>query len=226
MVAGITSTNTMTASATTTGTTGTKGTTSATDYETFLRMLTTQIQNQDPLNPMESSDFAVQLATFSGVEQQVRTNDLLSTLVEGASGGQLGELSGWIGRQVRTTSPVCYSGEPLTLAIEPEAGADDATLVTLDAQGREIARERIGSGSGEVDWQGRDGAGQPLASGLYHFRLESLREGEVVATSDVPAWTTVTGAELSSTGPLLLLPGDNSLPVDQVTAIRDPASTS
>ena len=47
------------------------------DFETFLRMLTVQMQNQDPLNPIQSSDFAVQLATFSGVEQQVRTNDLL-----------------------------------------------------------------------------------------------------------------------------------------------------
>lgn len=205
---------------------GTKGATSASDYETFLRMLTTQIQNQDPLNPMESSDFAVQLATFSGVEQQVRTNDLLSALVDGASGGQLGELSGWIGREVRTTSPVWYSGQPLTLTIDPAAEADDAILVTLDAQGREISRERIGGGSGEVDWQGRDGTGRPLASGLYQFRLESLRDGEVVATSDVPAWTTVTGAELSSTGPLLLLPGDNSVAVDQVTAIRDPGSPS
>ena len=41
------------------------------DFQTFLTMLTTQLQNQDPLNPVESSDFAVQLATFSGVEQQV-----------------------------------------------------------------------------------------------------------------------------------------------------------
>ena len=42
------------------------------DFQTFLKMLTTQIKNQDPLNPMEGSDFAVQLATFSGVEQQVQ----------------------------------------------------------------------------------------------------------------------------------------------------------
>ncbi len=46
------------------------------DYETFLRMLTTQLQNQDPMNPMESDDFAMQLATFSGVEQQVKTNEI------------------------------------------------------------------------------------------------------------------------------------------------------
>jgi flagellar basal-body rod modification protein FlgD len=50
------------------------------DFNTFLRMLTVQMQNQDPLDPIDSADFAVQLATFSGVEQQVRTNELLGQL--------------------------------------------------------------------------------------------------------------------------------------------------
>ena len=45
------------------------------DFETFLKMLTVQMENQDPLNPVDSADFAVQLATFSSVEQQVLTND-------------------------------------------------------------------------------------------------------------------------------------------------------
>jgi flagellar basal-body rod modification protein FlgD len=56
------------------------------DFETFLRMLTVQMKNQDPLNPIESSDFAVQLATFSGVEQQVKTNDLLTKLADSFGG--------------------------------------------------------------------------------------------------------------------------------------------
>ena len=50
------------------------------DFTTFLKMLTTQMQNQDPLNPIDSTDYAAQLATFSGVEQQVRTNSLLADL--------------------------------------------------------------------------------------------------------------------------------------------------
>ena len=50
------------------------------DFNTFLKMLTTQLKNQDPLNPMDNSEYAVQLATFSGVEQQVKTNTLLESL--------------------------------------------------------------------------------------------------------------------------------------------------
>ena len=75
------------------------------DFETFLRMLTVQLQNQDPLDPIDNSEYAVQLATFSGVEQQVKTNDLLETL-----GSQLGvmgmsELAGWVGKQARANMP-------------------------------------------------------------------------------------------------------------------------
>jgi flagellar basal-body rod modification protein FlgD len=53
------------------------------DFQTFLQLLTTQLKNQDPLNPMESTEYATQLATFSGVEQQVRTNELLESLSSG-----------------------------------------------------------------------------------------------------------------------------------------------
>lgn len=52
------------------------------DFTTFLTMLATQIKNQDPLNPMDGADFAVQLATFSGVEQQVQTNMLLQKIID------------------------------------------------------------------------------------------------------------------------------------------------
>lgn len=191
------------------------------DFETFLRMLTTQIQNQDPLKPMESTEFAVQLATFSGVEQQAQTNALLKEMVLGSAGGGLGELSSWIGREVRTTAPVWLSDKPVTLDIAPATGADDVTLVVLDERGSEVARERIGTGSGEVDWHGRDATGQALPAGFYHFKIESLKSGAVLGTSDVAAYSRVTGAELTATGAALVLTGNNSVSVDEVTAVRE-----
>ena len=94
-----------TGGATTTGSATSGSAFASSDFETFLKMLTTQIKNQDPLNPMEGTEFAVQLATFSGVEQQVQTNTLLQQMLSNGTNG-LGELSGWIGRDVRTTAPV------------------------------------------------------------------------------------------------------------------------
>jgi flagellar basal-body rod modification protein FlgD len=189
------------------------------DFETFLKMLTTQIRNQDPLNPMEGSDFAVQLATFSGVEQQVRTNQLLEHLAVGQSGG-LVRLADWIGKEVRTTAPVAYGGEPLTLDIRPGTGATRVELVTLDANGREVLREDIGLGTGEVDWAGRTSAG-PLADGLYSFKLVSYRGDEVLKTDAVGAYARVTGAELTAEGVRLSLQDGASALESQVTALRE-----
>lgn len=189
------------------------------DFETFLKMLTTQIRNQDPLNPMEGSDFAVQLATFSGVEQQVRTNQLLELLAGGQLGG-LGSLADWIGKEVRTTAPVAWDGDPITLDIQPEAGADKVELVTLDPNGREVLRESIGLAAGEVDWAGST-TGGPLADGIYSFKLVSHRGNEVLGTTAVGAYARVTGAELTADGVRLSLPGGATALESEVTALRE-----
>jgi hypothetical protein len=115
------------------------------DFETFLLMLTTQLKNQDPLNPMESTEYATQLATFSGVEQQVRTNELLETLTNGYATQGLGQLSGWIGMQATAEMPVAFSGAPGDRPDDPAARADRLELVVTDGAGRwcSVCRSRF-----------------------------------------------------------------------------------
>ncbi len=161
------------------------------DFETFLKMLTTQIKAQDPLNPMEGADFAVQLATFSGVEQQVQTNDLLQQLI-GTSGGQsLSTYSDWIGKQIRTKGQVWFGDDPLTMDVAPAPNADKVVLVTLDNFGRRIQTEDIGTGAGLVDWFGRDSSGERLPKGKYSFLLESYRGDNLISSDKVAAYSTV-----------------------------------
>ena len=114
-----------TGGATTTGSATSGSAFASSDFETFLKMLTTQIKNQDPLNPMEGTEFAVQLATFSGVEQQVQTNTLLQQMLSNGTNG-LGELSGWIGRDVRTTAPVWFDTELVSINAMPAPRWRDA----------------------------------------------------------------------------------------------------
>ena len=113
------------------------------DFETFLKMLTTQMENQDPLNPVESAEFAMQLATFSGVEQQIRTNGLLADMVSGLGASGLSQLAGWVGMEARVNSPVVFDGAPITLAPEPDPASDAAFLVVRDATGGVVSREAI-----------------------------------------------------------------------------------
>ena len=93
-------------------------------------------------------------------------------------------------------------------------------MVTLDANGRELLREDIGLGSGEVDWAGRTDNGL-LPTGIYSFRLLSYRGDEVLSSSAVEAFTRVTGAELTREGARLSLHGGASALETQVTALRE-----
>lgn len=193
------------------------------DFETFLKMLTTQIKNQDPLNPMEGSDFAVQLATFSGVEQQVRTNQLLEQLNSERTAG-LGSVAGWIGKEVRTTAQVAYGGAPLRIDIAPAEGATAVQLVAVDGFGREAGRQTLPAQAGEISWDALDSNGTPLPPGRYRFTLVSLKGDEILGTSAAGAYARVTGAELTSDGLRLTLAGGTSVAESEVTALRDPGT--
>lgn len=192
------------------------------DFDTFLKMLTTQITNQDPLNPTEGSEFAVQLATFSGVEQQTRTNQLLADLATQMGASGLSQITGWIGKVARSTAPVWFGSQPITLEVQPDQGADQVVLVTRDDQGRTVSREEIGVGSGQIDWYGRDVGGAKLADGNYSFAIESMREGAVIATSAVEAYARVTEARLTHGRAMLVLAGGAEVAAADVTALREP----
>ena len=72
----------------------------ASNFETFLTLLTTQMKNQDPLSPLDSNEFTAQLTQMAGVEQQLLTNDLLTSLLAAQSAGGLDNASNYIGKQV------------------------------------------------------------------------------------------------------------------------------
>lgn len=217
MVSAITGATTATVASTAPTTAAT--TAQSTNFDTFLKMLTTQLQNQDPLNPMEGSDFAVQLATFSGVEQQAQTNKLLERMLT-QSGGSLGQLAEWIGKEVRTTEPVWFGEKPLTLDIAPDSRADNVTLVTLNEAGKEVLREEIGSGEGQIDWLGRDDSGEKLGDGRYFFVIESMKSGEVISEDRVGAYVRVAEAEVGAQGVELIFEGGGSALAAQIEALR------
>lgn len=188
------------------------------DFNTFLKMLTTQITHQDPLNPMESSDFAVQLATFSGVEQQARTNQLLEGLVS----ADLSELAGWIGKEALSEAPVWFGDRHLVLDIRPDPDADEVFLVTRDGFDRVISREAIGTGQGQIDWFGRDASGAKIPDGLYRFEIESMRGEQLISTRAARTYAKVAEARIANGQTMLVLEGGGEVPVRDITALRAP----
>ena len=191
------------------------------DFETFLKMLTTQLKNQDPLQPMDSSDFAVQLATFSGVEQQVRTNDLLTTLSNRLGESGLNELAGWVGMEVRAAAPAYYYGEPVSLWPNPDPSADKATVIVKNALGNEVGRYDIDVSTDPVAWSGLDASGTELPDGLYSFQVESSKDGTVLNTRQAEVYSLITEARLVAGEPTLVLLGDTTIKASQATSLRN-----
>lgn len=192
------------------------------DFETFLRMLTTQMENQDPLNPIESADFAVQLATFSNVEQQVLTNDLLREMSARMGSGEIEQLAGWVGMEVRAPAPVYFDGTPIELEIETPPGTETATLIVRDESGRIVERLPAPVDGGPVTWDGLSETGEPFLEGLYAFDVEIKQGDEVVGFVPVQTYATVEEARIGEGGILLVLTGGGIAPVEDVTAVRGP----
>lgn len=92
-------------------------TSAAADFETFLTLLTTQMKNQDPLKPLESNEFVAQLASFSSVEQQVKTNDALTNIASLLGGPTASTLAPWIGMQVQVLKDPQFDGAPIDVFV-------------------------------------------------------------------------------------------------------------
>jgi len=196
------------------------------DFETFLKMLSVQLQNQDPLNPVDSADYAVQLATFSSVEQQVLTNQLLQSLAGQFTTSGMTDHAAWIGREARSVAPVVFDGTtPVELAPNPLAAADEAILVVRDLDGVEVARMEVPVSADPLFWAGDDGDSGTLPPGQYRFELESRRGTELLATDAVESYALVTEIRIENGQVIAVLQGGILSPAQIVTALRSPASS-
>ena len=192
------------------------------DFETFLRMLTVQMQNQDPLNPIDSADYAVQLATFSSVEQQVLTNDLLTSLTGQLSGAGLAQYAGWVGMDAGTTAPAYFDGTPIDLNLTPAAGADTMHIVVKNAAGDTVQTIQMNAETEIAAWAGADDDGTPLPDGFYSFELESYQNGALMNTETVQSYAAITEARVQDGGTVFILKGGTEVSASQITSLRDP----
>jgi flagellar basal-body rod modification protein FlgD len=191
------------------------------DFETFLKMLTAQLENQDPLNPLESQDFAVQLATFSNVEQQTKTNTLLEDLANRLGGSDLSEMSQWIGRDARISGTLPFTGEPLVMDVQTAPGAVSATLIVENMVGKQLASYPLDTTKpGSMVWDGLGLDGQAFSPGTYKFRvLNEAVEGSL-PDGEVTAYIPVLEARTGPLGPSLMLEGGLEVSPEDITALR------
>ena len=218
-------TNAITASLSQPSTTASTRSQISSDFDTFLKMLTAQMQNQDPLNPIDSTDYATQLATFSGVEQQTRTNDLLTNLGSQIAVLGMSQLASWVGQEARAEAPVWMDGDPVTMQLSPEFGADRAVLVVRDASGSLVSREDVPIEAGLYEWLGGDAEGNLLPQGLYDLTLESYSGATLLGENPIESYARIFEARNGEGGTTLVLEGGVEVPSVKITALRMPLNS-
>lgn len=190
------------------------------DFETFLKMLTVQLKNQDPLDPMESADFSMQLATFSGVEQQVKTNELLEALTQQSQSLGLSQISAWVGMQALAATSADFAGQPLDVHVKPAANTDGAVLVVKNDLGQEVERRKIDPLAGPVKWTGVTADGQQMLAGSYSFHVESYTGKDLLSTDQAEVYSYVTEVNSNAGNLSVVLASGDAFDADQISSLR------
>jgi flagellar basal-body rod modification protein FlgD len=214
---------TATSTTQTTSTASTTGRTSlANNFETFLTLLTAQLRNQDPLSPLDSKDFTNQLVQFSGVEQQLKTNDLLASLTENTKLSAGATAVAYLGKEATANTSIATieAGGSANWNYELPRDAQDVSLRVLDSAGRVIATANgeATRGAKTFNWDGKDQSGRAVSAGTY--RLEAVATGAdgQSITAAVSRSGLITGVDLSGATPSVTIAGA-SVPLSSIVKI-------
>jgi flagellar basal-body rod modification protein FlgD len=197
----------------------------ASNFQEFLQLLTTQLQNQDPLSPLDTNQFTQQLVEFSSVEQQLKTNSDLDQLVTLNKTSQATSALSFVGAQVTADGSTTQlkNGVAVWNITSPRPAA--ASVSILDQKGNTVwtGQQTLDTGAQSYAWNGRSSTGAVAPDGLYTIQItaqDATGQSVVVSTQYTG---TVTGVDLSGSQPLLQV-GSSYLTISQVSSIRKPGS--
>ncbi|MDV3457406.1 flagellar hook capping FlgD N-terminal domain-containing protein [Sphingomonas sp. HF-S4] len=172
------------------------------DFDMFLKLLTTQMQNQDPLDPMDTAQYTQQLVQYSQVEQSIEQTKTLKEMLSAFGTQNLMQASAMIGAQVETSSEV--SGLSATTPAQWTWSADrnvaSMTATITDAKGKVIDTLPIDAtgAAGAFTWDGTTSAGKKVDPGLYTLKLEGKDASGTKVAATAHAFGKVTDVELNN----------------------------
>ena len=172
------------------------------DMDAFLLLLTTQLKNQDPLSPLEPTEFTNQLVNFASVEQQIATNDNIEKLLSVQNAALASAIIGFVGREVvaDTSGKLPLQNGEATFEYTLGSSASNVVMTISDDNGRILFTKagETGVGKHEVTWDGKDAQDQQMPDGSYNLSITPLAfSGETIEhTTRVKA--VITGISLAN----------------------------
>ncbi|MBL4688148.1 MAG: hypothetical protein JKY37_26395 [Nannocystaceae bacterium] len=176
----------------------------------FLRLLVAQMQNQDPLNPQDGSEFVAQLAQFANLEIGIETNTRLAALESGQVSSSRATMMGLVGKRVTVdASQINLTGDATEaeFTVDLDDAATKVDVVIRNENGDEVARIQAGAnpaGDIVVDWDGKDANGIALPEGSYSVEVEATSGEDGVIEASISLSGTTTSIEFSEDGGTLL----------------------
>ena len=210
----------LTPSSPTGGTSKTNTSTISADFETFLKMLTAQIQNQDPMNPIDSSDYATQLATFSSVEQQVLANSYLENIQNALSSSSLARVADWIGKPAKVEGKLWFDGDPVKLEFELPFDATRGELVIQTQTGNEVFRTYVEPEDHTLHWSGTQANDANVEHGSYNAILVRYNENDPLQNAPVFSFQKLIEAAQGNGVATLTLESGETIAPQNVVALR------
>jgi len=197
------------------------------NFNTFLTLLTTQLQNQNPLDPLDTNQFTSQLVQFSSVEQQLKTNDYLSSLVQSTQNASANAAVSYIGKTV-TSSGVdsdLKDGQAAWSFNLPQAA--NVTVTIKDSSGNQVYSETgsLGQGLGQFNWDGTETDGSTAPDGTYSISIAAKNSSGAYVAASTESTGVVTGVDLTGTEPSLIV-GSSTVKLSDVTSVRSTSTTT
>ena len=193
------------------------------DFDTFVTLLTAQLQYQDPLEPMETSEFTNQLVAYSEVEQAIATNDHLEKLIAIEGANASATAVSYIGKEVLTLgSTVEMTDGSASWDYSLEADAPEVKITVYDSSGDEVYTETAEgeSGTNTFEWDGKDNDGNALDEGSYTLGIEAYDEDSLEVAYSVMVAGVVDGVDFSSTTPIITI-GDTAFLASDILQVRE-----
>lgn len=180
----------------------------ANEFDDFLVLLTTQLQNQDPLDPMDSGEFTQQLVAFTGVEQQIQTNQNLELLANLSRLQNLASSASYLGNDALTFRDLGdHDGTGIKWQYQNTLPTDSLTLEVRDTDGNLVYSEvgETGIGFHEFNWDGLTADGEVAEAGEYKLEITAKNEDGDEITAFVFVQETITAVDTSGFEPLFTI---------------------